>query len=298
MPLQQMQFASRKFCYLLRRHDVAAASAGVYATTLVGGVMVLWATAHCTAAALILLWGAASLAASVLGFTRSRLPVLKSRPRLRSWLVRQCWSSGRWLAGSSIALWMSGASVVPCTAVILGPSATGILRAQATLFMPIYQFTRALGLLLVPYMAESAARQPKSRMRTHSLVMIGILGGVASVFSMTMVVFGTDLLAIIYGKPEITAASRLLWPLGVCTIVDVITAAMAIVLTANAATQFMFWARVASVVVFVAGAFRLGPTIGLDGIVWALVAANAVCGLIHVPALVRILRRRSPAPPA
>jgi hypothetical protein len=42
-PLQLLQFASRRFCYLLRREGVAAASAATYAAVLIGGVMIL----HC-----------------------------------------------------------------------------------------------------------------------------------------------------------------------------------------------------------------------------------------------------------
>ena len=38
VPFQQMQFACRRFCYLMRRQGVAAASAGAYATVLIGGV--------------------------------------------------------------------------------------------------------------------------------------------------------------------------------------------------------------------------------------------------------------------
>jgi O-antigen/teichoic acid export membrane protein len=295
-PLQQMQFASRRFCYLLRRQGVAAASAAAYATVLVGGVIGLWASTRCTASGLILLSGAASLAASAVGVAMGCLPVSKVRPLLRKWLIRQCWHSGKWLAGSSIAYWLSGASVYPSTAAILGPSASGIVRAQMTLLMPIYQFAWAIGFLLIPYMAEVGARQPASRLRAAAVLTIATVGAVTTAFSVVILVFGSDLLALIYNKPEITAASRLLWPIAIGAIVDAVTAAMAIVLIANAVTRFMFWARVASVAVFLAGALCLGPTIGLDGIVWALTTANVVCALIHVPALVRTLRRPSPTP--
>lgn len=294
-PLQQMQFASRRFCYLLRRQGVAAASAAAYSTVLVGGVVGLWATTLCSASGLILLSGAASLAASAVGVARGCLPVSSVRPPLQKWLMWQCWRSGKWLAGSSIALWMSGASILPITAAISGPSATGILRAQGTLFMPSYQFTWAIGSLLVPHMAEVGARQPANRrLRATALLTIATFGVIATAYSVVILVFGIDLLALIYNKPEITAASRLLWPLAISTIVDAITAAMAIVLIANAVTRLIFWARVASVAVFLVGAVCFGPTMGLDAIVWTLTTANAACAVIHVLALVRTLQRPDP----
>ncbi|SEP49559.1 Membrane protein involved in the export of O-antigen and teichoic acid [Rhodospirillales bacterium URHD0017] len=292
VPMQQLQFACRRFCYILRRQWVAAVSAVAYAAVLIGGVLLLWATSLCTAPRLILLWGGASLAAAAVGFAGSRVPLWKVAPRLRRWLLTRCWQSGKWLAGSNIALWLSGASVLPYTALILGPSETGILRAQLTLFMPVYQFAWAMGFLMVPVMADAGAKQPASQMRTQAVLMIAILGAAALAFSATILIFGIALLDLVYGRSEITAQSGLLWPLAISVTVDVLTTSMAIVLTAKAATRFIFWARVASVVVFVVSAACLVPTIALDGIVWALVIANCICALIHIPALVRTLGRR------
>jgi O-antigen/teichoic acid export membrane protein len=290
-PMQLMQYASRRFCYLLRRQGVAAASAVAYAVVLVGGVIGLWATALCTAWGLILLSGAASLAASAVGVAMGCLPVSKVRPSVRKWLMSQCWRTGKWLASSSIVLWMKGAVLLPITAAMFGTSAAGILRAQTTLLMPIYQFIWAIGFLLVPHMAEVGARQPANRLRAAALMMIATFGAIATVYSIVILVFASDLLTLIYNKPEITGASRFLWPFAIGSIVDAITTGMAFVLVANAVTRPMLWAPVVSVAVFLPGALYLGPTVGLDAMVWALIIANAVPVLILGSALVRILRR-------
>jgi O-antigen/teichoic acid export membrane protein len=295
-PFQQLQLASRRFCYILQRQAVAAASAVAYATVLVGGVIGLWASDRCTAPSLILLSGAASLTACAVGSAWGCLPVSKARPPLRKWLMRQCWRTGKWLAGSSIIIWLSTSSFLPITAAIFGPSATGILRAQAILYLPLGQFTWAIGSLLVPHLAEVGARQSAKHLRAAALLTIASLGAIAIAYSVLILILGSDLLALIYDKPEITAASRLLWPYSICAILDTVTAAMAIVLVANAATRFIFLARVASVAVLLPGALYLGSTIGIGGLLWALAIANAVCLLILVPALVRILQRSSQAP--
>jgi O-antigen/teichoic acid export membrane protein len=292
-PMQLLQYASRRFCYLLRRQGVAAASAAAYAIVLVGGVIGLWATALCTAWGLILLSGAASLAASAVGVAMGCLPVSKVRPSVQKWVMSQCWRTGKWLASSSIVLSMKGALVLPITAAMFGTSAAGILRAQAILVMPIYQFVWAIGFLLVPHMAEVGAKQPANRLRAAALMMIATFGAIATVYSIVILAFASDLLTLIYNKPEITGASRLLWPFAIGSIVDAITTGMAIVLMANAVTRPMFWAPVVSVAVFLPGALYLGPTVGLDAMVWALIIANAVPALILGPALVRILRRSS-----
>lgn len=295
-PFQQMQMASRRFCYILRRQAVAAASAVAYATVLVGGVIGLWASDCCTAPSLILLSGAASLAACAVGSAWGCLPVSKVRPALRNWLMRQCWRTGRWLAGSSLTAWISNASILPITAAIAGPSGSGILRAVAILFMPINQINWAMGSLLVPHLAEVGTRRPADRLRTAALLTIATLGAIATAYSVVILVLGSNLLALIYNKLEITAASSLLWPFSISGVLDALAAAMAIVLVANATTRYIFWARVASGAVLLPCALYLGLTIGLDGLGWAWAIANAIFVLVLLPALVRILRRSSQAP--
>ena len=99
-PLQLLQSTSRRLCYLLRREGVAAASAAVYTVVLISGLVVLSATTLCSASGLILLSGAASLAASAVGVARGCVPLSKVRAPVWKWLMKQCWHSGRWLAGS------------------------------------------------------------------------------------------------------------------------------------------------------------------------------------------------------
>lgn len=291
-PLQQLQFASRRFCYLLRRESVAAASAAAYAAVLLGGVIGLRAADLCTVPGFILLAGAASLAATAVGIAKGCLPLFKVRPLLQKWLIKRCWHMGRWLAGSSIAVWMSGSIILPITAAIIGPAASGIFRAESILFQPIYQFWWAMAALLIPRVAEVAARQPANHLWTTALQIIATLGALATAYSTVLLVGGSDLLMLVYHKPEIAASSRLLWPLSICTIVDAVAAAAGIVLIANGVTRFIFWARVASAAVLLVGAFWLGPTIGLDAIAWAATAGSAVCASIHILALATALRPR------
>ena len=289
-PVQQMQYASRRFCYLLRRQGVAAASAAAYAIALVGGVVGLWATALCTAPALLLLSGAASMAASAVGIAMGSLPVSKVRRQLRKWLASQCWRTGKWLASSNVVLWMKGAVLLPITAAMFGPSAAGILRAVSTVLMPIYQFMWAVGYLLIPHIAEVGAKQPVNRLRAVALLTIASFGAIAATFSVVVLLLGKDLLTLIYHKPEIASAFRLLVPFAIGSIVDAIAAGMAIVLMAKGATRPMFWAPLAAAALFLPAALFLGPNISLDQMVWGLIVANVVPALILGRALFNVLR--------
>jgi O-antigen/teichoic acid export membrane protein len=115
----------------------------------------------------------------------------------------------------------------------------------------------------------------------------------ATVYSAVILVFGRDLLVLVYRKPEIAAASGWLWPFSICAVLDAVTAATALILVAIAVTRFTFWARVASTTVLIIGALSLAPTIGLDAITWAITVGSGVSAFIHGLALITALRRQS-----
>jgi O-antigen/teichoic acid export membrane protein len=292
-PMQLLQSTSRRLCYLLRREGIAAASAAAYAAALLVGIGVLWAAALFSASGLILVSGAASLAASAAALAGGCVPLSKVRAPLRKWLMKQCWHSGKWLAGAVVVTSMSNFLILSITAVIFGPAASGILRAVSVLFMPIYQAATAMGSLLIPRVAEVGASSQASRLPTVTLRMIAGLGALATVYSAVILVFGSDLFVLVYKKPEMAAASGWLWPFSICAVLDAVTAAMAIVLIAIAATQVTFWARVASTAVLVIGASCLGPTIGLDAIAWAIPVGSAASAFIHGFALITAIRRQA-----
>jgi O-antigen/teichoic acid export membrane protein len=292
-PLQLLQSTSRRLCYRLRREGVAAASAAAYAAALIFGIGVLWAAALFSASGLLLLSGAASLAASAAGLARGCVPLSKVRAPLRKWLMKQCWHSGKWLAGSVVITSMNNFLILSITAVIFGPAASGILRAVSVLFMPIYQAASAMGSLLIPRVAEVGASNRASRLRTVSLLTIAGLAALATVYSAVILVFGSDLFVLVYKKPEMAAASGWLWPFSICAVLDAVTGAMAIVLVAIGMTRFTFWAGVASTAVLVIGALCLGPTIGLGAIAWAITVGSAASAVIHGFALITAIRRPS-----
>lgn len=292
-PLQLLQSTARRLCYLLRRESVAAASAAAYAAALIIGIGALWAAALFSASGLILLSGAASLAAAAVGVAAGCVPLSKVRAPLRKWLMKQSWHSGKWLAGSVVITSLSNFLILSITAVIFGPAASGVLRAVSVLFMPIYQAASAMGSLLIPRIAEVGASSSASRLRTVALQTVAGAAGLATVYSAVILVFGEDLLVLVYKKPEMAAASGWLWPFSICAVLNAVAAAMAIVLVAIAVTQLTFWARVASTAVLVFGAVCLGPTIGLDAIAWAITVGSAASAFIHGFALITAIRRQS-----
>jgi O-antigen/teichoic acid export membrane protein len=150
-----------------------------------------------------------------------------------------------------------------------------------------------MGSLLIPRVAEVGASGSASRLRAVSLQTVGGMGALATMYCAVILLFGRDLLVLVYGKPEIAAASGWLWPFSICVVLDAVTSAAAIVLVAIAITQFTFWARLASTAVLVIGASCLAPAIGLNAVAWAITFGSATSALIHGFALITAIRRRS-----
>lgn len=292
-PLQLLQSTSRRLCYLQRREGIAAASAVAYAAALTIGIGVLWACAQFSASGLLLLSGAASLAAAAAGVAGGCVPLSKVRAPLLRWLMKECWRSGKWLAGAVVTTSMKNFLILSITAVVFGPAASGILRAVSVLFMPVYQAVSAMGALLIPRVAEVGADSSGSRLPTVALQTMAGLAALATMYSAVMLVFGSDLLMLVYKKPEMASASAWLWPFSICAVLDAVAGAIAIVLVGIAVTRFTFWAGVASTVVLVTGALCLGPAIGADAIAWAIAVGSAASTVIHGFALATAIRRRS-----
>jgi O-antigen/teichoic acid export membrane protein len=292
-PLQLLQSTSRRLCYLQRREGVAAASAVAYATALIIGIAALWTCDRFSACSLLLLSGVASLAAWAAGTAAGCVPLSKVRAALLRWLMKECWRSGKWLAGAVVATSMNNFLILAITALVFGPAASGILRAVSVLFMPIYQAVSAIGSLLIPCVAEVGADSSVRRLSTVAQQTIAGLAALATFYSAVMLLFGSDLLVLLYKRPEMAHASAWLWPFSICAVLDAITGAMAIVLVAVAVTRFTFWAGVASTVVLVIGGLCMGPVIGPDAIAWAITVGSASSTVIHSFALVTTTRSRS-----
>lgn len=286
-PVQQVQRCTRRLCYLQYRQDVAARSSAAAAVVLLAGSVAMWLADECTGPRLVLLWGIAGAAASIVAYRAGVLRFTWTRFAYLKWTARECWKAGRWLIGSSIAIWLTNVYILPFAAAISGPAASGILRAEQALFMPVAQFTAAMAYLLIPHLAEIRVKQGPHRLRGAGIRCVVTFGTLAVMYSAVILAMDGRLLALIYHKPEITAAAGLLWPFAIVTVLETCVQGLGMALVAAASNRAIFWARIWSAPLFLGGAAVAGPSMGIDGVLWALVISAAVSASMHAAAFVR-----------
>jgi O-antigen/teichoic acid export membrane protein len=99
------------------------------------------------------------------------------------------------------------------------------------------------------------------------------------------------ILPVIYRKPEITAASYLLWPLALAVICEAMRVASSMSLLATRRTRVVFFARIVSLATFLCGGLALGYLMGFVGILWASAFGSAAGAAVVVGAALRIKAR-------
>ena len=281
-PFQRLQFVVRRLCYMRDRQDIAAVAGVVFAIVLLGGAVVLRAMGQFTAPVIVLLWGLASGATFLVGVASGISRPAAIRRAIVTWLVGRLWHSGRWLIGASLAFWVGNQGILPLVAIFAGPAASGILQALQVLFIPVARFNVAINYAVVPALADLAAGAGARRMRFAGLCGVIAFSLVAVSYSAVVLIAHEGILTLLYHKAEITSAAGLLWPLAAAAILESATQGLVLVLVASAHTRAIFMSRVASVPVFLLGALILGPPMGVEGIMWAVVASRGVIILMDL----------------
>lgn len=281
-PFQRLLYFIRRLCYLQDRQVVAAAAAIAFSAVLLGSALGLRIMGELTAPVTVLLWGTASAAACFVGLANGISPIRATPLAAIIWLTRELWNSGRWLIGATLAYWIGNQGVLPIVAIFAGPAATGILRALQNLLTPVSQFNAAISVALVPRIADIAVNSAPRRLRHLSLYVVIIFSLVAISYSAILLIAPEMILMVVYKKMEIVTAASLLWPLSLGTIIDSVTQGIGVALYAVARMRAIFVARLFGLFVFLLGAGILGRMLGIEGVVWAIVASNAVIAIFYI----------------
>lgn len=283
-PMQRLYLYFRRLAYIRDRQDVAAAMAVAYAVVSLVGAFVLMRTHTLSLPTAILLWGlggAGGIASAVALDVRC---ARRTRAANVVWLTLELWRSGRWLSGAAVVNWVTTWAVFPLIAIISGAGDAGIIRALQNLLTPVVQFNAALHLTILPRVADKVADVGAHYGRWFAWRGTAIFAGIAAAYCAVILAAAPFLLPALYRKPEIAAASYLLWPLATAIVLDALRQASTIALLANRRTRIVFVARWFALIVFLAGGLVLNTLIGVAGILWATAAASAVGAMLVLAA--------------
>ena len=275
-PLMRLYIYLRRLSYIRSRQDAATAASAIYGAIILSGVLTLLYFDFLSVSVVILLWGlacgAAALATALMGVAAFE----RTRAATAVWLTRELWRSGRWLAGAAIGFWITTWGLFPIIAAIAGTEAAGLVRALQNLFTPIVQFNAALNLAILPRVADAVVTAGTRYARRFAIYATVGFTSIVIVYAAIVVIEPQQLLTLIYRKPEIAAASALLWPLGLAMILESARQGSSMALLSLRRTQMFFVSRVVGVSVFILGVVVLGRMMGTEGILWANVTSHAV----------------------
>lgn len=283
-PLILFQWLARRACYTRLRPQLATAAGTVYAILIALGLYGLLERHWLTAWSALLLMGAASFVATfwlmiVLRVHRSGHEDHELPPDVR----RNHWAYGRWAVGVNALTWVPGNAYALALPLWGGVGGAGALVALFTFVTPMMQFMAALGVLLLPSMAQARARGDVDAL-VQPLLRGFLLAGLA--YWLCVGLGGRWLIQAVYqGKYAELHSS--LWLIGLVPISSGAITVLGAALRAAERADTIFWAYVTSSIATLTLGLLLTARLGVMGSAIGL----AVCYTITAGALLRSYHR-------
>jgi O-antigen/teichoic acid export membrane protein len=286
-PLQRIYLFLRRLCYIRDQQSVAARAALAYGATSIAAACLLWSFSAISIATALAVLGLGSAVAILVVYSAGIVPSITIRPVNVVWLAATIWSTGRWLAPAAVISWFISWGIFPLVAIVTGPSSAGIVRALQNLLTPIVQVNSALNLAILPRVADKVADHGAAYARRFAIRATAIFSAIGLTYCALILAVAPFILPALYKKPEIAASAFLLWPLSFGIVCEATRIASSMSLLATRRTRIVFLARLASLMVFAAGALILGYATGFIGILWGNAIGIAVGTVIVIGAALR-----------
>jgi O-antigen/teichoic acid export membrane protein len=202
LPVLLLLWLARRMCYVLQQPWAAVVGSGVYCVFSIGGLSVLRHAGLTNPMVGFLVLGAGSLLGALmifrqLAFTPGRVKDGPSIP-LRL-ILREDWTYGRWLVGSTILYAISTYTQTFFVAGAIGLGAAGVLRAMQVPSLVMTQIIAATGLLVLPALSYDFGRGLKTALRRKAILVCLTLGTAALCFTLLLALGDTHVERLLYG---------------------------------------------------------------------------------------------------
>jgi O-antigen/teichoic acid export membrane protein/cyclopropane fatty-acyl-phospholipid synthase-like methyltransferase len=203
LPFLLLLWLVRRMCYVLQRPSAAVFGSIFYLGFVLGGLWLLNRFHHVSPFTAFLLTGTGSLLSAGLLWSRiaSARPEDDSAEREVSWreVLRENWTYGRWLVGSTALNSVSGQAQMFLVAGTVGLGAAGVLRAMQIPALVMVQIIAATGLLVLPAFSYDFGVGSIARMRHKAnLVSISLVGATLS-FAVVLGLFAGRTEQLLFG---------------------------------------------------------------------------------------------------
>jgi O-antigen/teichoic acid export membrane protein len=173
LPFLLLVWLARRMCYVLQQPSIAVAGSAFYLAFVVAGLFFLQHFGRLGPFTVYVLMGSGSALAS--GLLLWRLGLFRSEPELESGVlwrkaIRENWTYGRWLVGSTVLSSVSTQAQMFLVAGLLGLGAAGVLRAMQIPSLIMTQVTTVASLMVLPSFSYDFGKGALERLRDKATV--------------------------------------------------------------------------------------------------------------------------------
>jgi O-antigen/teichoic acid export membrane protein len=294
IPLAMTFWLARRACYVESRPGRALGMSTSYAILTMLGLFWLSYTESLSTFSAFMLFGLAGFIVSlpvvakalVQRTPQSSMPVVSS--------IKKHLSYGRWSLGESIAFALSMSILPLAIAYFMDLGEAGKFRAVQILFLPLAHLLTGFGLMLLPTMSGLRVSAPFEHYANRARMILAVFIGLSIAYVVPILVFGSDLLTLIYRDPNYLDLASLLPYLGLSAVAGAASAAMMIVLRSSERPDLVFLSTAAGSVVMLSVGIAMIAAFGVGGVAAALILNSCVTAILLAWSGRSLLSRAAP----
>jgi len=221
LPFLLLLWLVRRMCYAVHRPSMAVWGSGGYLACILLGLWFLRSKDLLDVFSAFLLMAAASIPAAVVLLWQLRVIGRKLLSPV-SWkqVLVENWRYGRWLVASTVLFTITSQIQTYAAAGFLGLGAAGILRAMQIPSLLMTQIVTAVGLMMLPAMAQDFGFGLIDMLRKKAAFFTLALTGMAVSYALLLAILAKPLEHILYGGKFASVS----WLIPVLALVPVLTA--------------------------------------------------------------------------
>ena len=280
LPFLLLLWLVRRMCYVVHRPSMAVWGSGGYLASILLGLWFLRSKDLLDVFSAFLLMAAASIPAAVVLLWQLRLIGRKLLCPV-SWkqVLVENWRYGRWLVASTVLFAITSQIQTYVAAGFLGLGAAGTLRAMQIPSLLMTQIVTAVGLMMLPAMAQDFGVGLIDRLRKKAELCTLALTGMAVSYALLLAIFAKPLEHILYGG-KFAPVSWLVPVLGLVPVFTAFATGFSMALRAVQKPHFDLVANAISAPIGLITAMVFVRAWGVGGAALSMVAGFAAYALV------------------
>lgn len=258
----------RRVCYIKTVPDLALKAGVIYALSLtIGFIVIRYLELMSSFYAFVIITFASITSSLTLWFM---LKIQLARVLFDSdfginTVLYKNWFYGRWIVLVSIVNRFVSDIYLPLVGIFAGLEAAGAFRALQNLMLPIEQVLTAIGLLLLPIVAERARTKSLIYVKKFSLK-ISILTVIGTfIYIIVIIIFARNIISLLYGNIYYIDFAWLIPYLGINTVITSSGIGIGIGLRALQKPESILWSALAGTSVTLSLGIFLVYILGIQG---------------------------------